>query len=653
MANFRLPAPTQRTRMLARIALPAVTVLLLLAALGTTLAWQEARHERVTSREQDQTRIDTKADSISSWLRDQQQERDKLLDANAQVLVNGSVQSLETWLQSNLSDEGTGALAGSVITGPRGEFQAVGEARTGELTSDRTVAQLRALAVQTVTRDAAEVSGRIMLDDDTAGIAIALPLKARTGGRYGAYIVVYRTEESSLGAFVPGASGFSPTVFALIDDRGNVIAGPRPRSSEDDRLEVHVSGTPWSLLLARDQRHELLPQWIYPGFAMIMVLLALVAAWQEVAARKLRAASSRRTKQVRGLLDLSSRMLHATSVDRQAEHLARAMMSLLTISGATVVIADSPAVRKTQVGDTKGPAVRRRYSVAIVGNRGVIGELVINRARGGFSADERTLTQTAATLTGAAMHTIGALETERQAAEELLRLDDLRNNMLAIVAHELRSPITTVKGVLGLLAMQDDLGNQNEEYVQLATERTDSLIALIDDLFDCSLLDTGELDIHPERRPAVELVESALGARAAARSGELVLDVDPELQIDFDPVRFDQMLNNLVTNAFRHGAAPVHVSLRADGLSGARLVVTDEGVGIPESERERIFEKFHQASRGHDRAVSGAGLGLALVDGLVRLHGGSITVDSHRTDGRGTRFTVLIPDADKDLSAVA
>ena len=130
---------------------------------------------------------------------------------------------------------------------------------------------------------------------------------------------------------------------------------------------------------------------------------------------------------------------------------------------------------------------------------------------------------------------------------------------------------------------------------------------------------------------------------ALSRPGEVRIDATPNLMVTVDPLRFDQIVNNLVTNAFRHGAPPIDVELRP-GAGGARLTVTDSGAGIPADERDNIFGKFHQVDSGNARLVEGAGLGLSLVQGLVALHGGTIAVDSARLDGSGARFTIVLPD---------
>jgi signal transduction histidine kinase len=206
-----------------------------------------------------------------------------------------------------------------------------------------------------------------------------------------------------------------------------------------------------------------------------------------------------------------------------------------------------------------------------------------------------------------------------------------------------------VKGILGLLAMQSDLSEQQRSYVDIARERTDALVDLIRDLFDCSLMDTGQLDINPERRRATDLLESSLGALATSRPDEIYFNATPNLQVTVDSLRFDQIVNNLVTNAERHGKPPIEVLLRPDS-GGAQLIVTDSGPGIAEEERHRIFSKFYQSDSGHSRLVEGAGLGLALVHGLVDLHGGTIEVGSARIDGSGARFRIYFPDVVPDAA---
>jgi signal transduction histidine kinase len=413
--------------------------------------------------------------------------------------------------------------------------------------------------------------------------------------------------------------------------------------ADDPLVRRPVGGTGWYVEFQRDDLKPFLPGWAYPGFAALLVVFALAYGIQEFNRRRLQQDGDRRAGTVHALYDLASRALHAETIGEQVEQLAIAALDLADVDDVRVTVTSSDGMPVEFVSGAPDVAARTMY-VPIEGPRGVLGELVVGRDDLPFDESEGWVLQTAAALVGAAIETLASLESERAVAAELQRLDELRSNLLATVAHELLSPLTAVKGVLGLLSMQDDLGERGREFVDVATERTDRLVELIRDLFDCSLLETGQLDIKPKRQRADELLDAALGAQAAARPGELRLSATENLMITVDPVRFDQLVNNLVTNAFRHGEAPVEVAVRpADG--GAYVVVSDEGAGIAAADRDEIFGKFWQGSTGHARTSQGAGLGLSLVQGLVRVHGGDITIDSTHADGRGARFTAFFPDA--------
>jgi len=372
-----------------------------------------------------------------------------------------------------------------------------------------------------------------------------------------------------------------------------------------------------------------------------LLVLSAFSWMQEATRRALRRESEQRAAQLRRLFELASQLLHAGSPQEQAERLAGAAVELVGADGARVRLARRRDVEGILSGTA--PAGARQYRLAIGGPNEPLGEVVCYRSGQVILPAERAALQTMCALAGAAMHNHIVLDRERTTALQLQRIDELRTNLLSTVAHELRSPLTAVKGLLDLLSMQDDLGEKQRQYVDLAAQRTNALVSLIQDLFDCSLMETGQLDIKPRRVVATEVLESALGAAAAAQPGQVWLNATPNLLMTVDPLRFDQMVNNLVTNAVRHGKPPVEVELRPY-RDGAMLVVTDNGPGIPAEERDRIFSKFYQSDSGHARLVEGAGLGLSLVLGLARLHGGRVEVDSARIDGHGARFRVYFPD---------
>jgi signal transduction histidine kinase len=573
--------------------------------------------------------VDRRALLLTRWARE-----------DADLLEAGREDDLRAGLQARVDPTVSASSVAWAVVRRDGEVVAIGESTPGRIESNGIADDLRAIGRQAATRQELQVSDRLKFGDDYV-FALAEPIPNAKHGEPAAVVMVIDIQQTSFSVFLEPTGPSEVDEVSLVDADGRVLVG-RTQVTGSERVRRRVGTTGWAIEYSREAVEGLLPSWTYPGFALLLAAFAVMYALQDRTRRRLRELGDDRSQQVHALYDLASRVLQSRSITTQAADLARTALELTDVEGATVHVESVDEEVVHSVGETgRGTS---KYRVPIIGPREPVGELVVSRRGAPLDEEETWVLQTAATLAGAAMHTIVSLETERAAMRELQRLDELRSNLLATVAHELLSPLTAVKGVLQLMAMQEDLGERGREYVDVATERTDRLVALIRDLFDCSLLETGQLDIRPKRQRADELLESALGAQAAARDGELRLSATPNLMITVDPVRFDQMVNNLVTNAFRHGAAPVEVAVRPTE-DGALVIVSDEGPGIPEADRDEIFGKFWQGSSGHARTTQGAGLGLSLVQGLVRVHGGDIRVDSTHADGRGARFTAFFPDS--------
>ena len=223
------------------------------------------------------------------------------------------------------------------------------------------------------------------------------------------------------------------------------------------------------------------------------------------------------------------------------------------------------------------------------------------------------------------------------------RLERSRANLVSTVAHELRSPLTSVKGFTAtLLAKWERFGDEQKK-VMLETINADAdrVTRLITELLDVSRIDAGRLQMH---RQVVDLAQAAQRVVAGhVAVGELesrfVVAVDgplPELWADPDKVQ--QMLANLVENALRHGAGTVTIDLapEPDG-DGVVVTVGDEGEGIPEAAYSRVFTRFWRGGQG----TAGTGLGLYIVKGLVEAHGGSVAVG--RSPAGGAEFRFVLP----------
>ncbi|WP_340540002.1 sensor histidine kinase [Nocardioides sp. GXZ039] len=204
------------------------------------------------------------------------------------------------------------------------------------------------------------------------------------------------------------------------------------------------------------------------------------------------------------------------------------------------------------------------------------------------------------------------------------RLDRERSDLVATVAHELRSPLTGVRGFVQALLSRWDRLDDDQRKLMLTTVAADAdrLSRLIAELLDVARIDTGRLQIHPRPVDAGELVARAVESVAAGTTRTVRLAVAPDLPPALaDPDKLIQVVTNLIENAVRHGAGDVRVDVEPTAGAGAlRIAVADEGEGIPPDLRRRVFTKFWTDTGG------GSGLGLYIVNALVRAHEGTITV---------------------------
>ena len=223
------------------------------------------------------------------------------------------------------------------------------------------------------------------------------------------------------------------------------------------------------------------------------------------------------------------------------------------------------------------------------------------------------------------------------------RLDRERSDLVATVAHELRSPLTGVKGFVQALLNRWDKLNDEQKKLMLATVSADSdrLSRLIAELLDVARIDTGRLQLYPRPSDPALLARRVVDSVGASTSRPLVLEASAGLpEVLVDPDKFTQVVTNLVENAVRHGAGTIRVVIGAsppeERPAAVRIVVEDEGDGIPPELRRRVFTKFWKGG-----ATGGSGLGLYLVNGLVEAHGGTVTIGD--TEAGGARITVLLP----------
>jgi signal transduction histidine kinase len=228
--------------------------------------------------------------------------------------------------------------------------------------------------------------------------------------------------------------------------------------------------------------------------------------------------------------------------------------------------------------------------------------------------------------------------------QQLVELDRLKDEFVSSISHELRTPLTSISGYVELLLEQEE-SEQKRGHLSIVERNADRLLALVSDLLFAARLQYGRLELE---RSAVDLRQLVLQSvdsarpRAGAASVELHVDAREVPTIDGEPSRLAQLLDNLVSNAikFTPGGGRVSVTLGVTGDT-IRIGVSDTGIGISETERERLFERFFRSQSALEAQIQGTGLGLYISKAIVDAHGGRIGVES--VPGSGTTFVVELP----------
>jgi signal transduction histidine kinase len=251
----------------------------------------------------------------------------------------------------------------------------------------------------------------------------------------------------------------------------------------------------------------------------------------------------------------------------------------------------------------------------------------------------RTLSITAALLGEGG----GVVWTVRDVSERA-RLERVKSDFVATASHELRAPLSSIKGFVELLDRSDELGARDREAVEVIRRSADRLVELVNDLLDVARLEAGALEVRArpfELGQVAEEVAASLRERFDSKGQRLEVHVPAGLpRAVADPARVRQIALHLLSNAHQYtdDGGQVTVSIAHDEASGSMaLTVADTGHGMTAEELERAFDRF--ARGGED--TRGSGLGLAIVKSLAELQGGSVTADS--TPGEGSAFTVRIP----------
>ncbi|MBF4607847.1 sensor histidine kinase [Curtobacterium sp. VKM Ac-1393] len=235
---------------------------------------------------------------------------------------------------------------------------------------------------------------------------------------------------------------------------------------------------------------------------------------------------------------------------------------------------------------------------------------------------------------------------------ESRRIDEVRRDFVANISHELKTPI----GAIGLLSETLVIAADDPEHVkkfaaQLITE-SERLGALTKDIIELSRLQSVDTLENSEETGIDKIVQAAIDANevvARARSIEIIRAKKSKLRVMGDPGLLQVAVSNLIANAVKYSPDNTRVGVGVRSAKGfVEIAITDQGVGIPEADLDRVFERFYRVDPARSRATGGTGLGLAIVKHVVGNHGGDVRVWSQ--PGKGSTFTIRLPEADTELT---
>jgi two-component system sensor histidine kinase KdpD len=395
--------------------------------------------------------------------------------------------------------------------------------------------------------------------------------------------------------------------------------------------------------------------------------------------RRRQAQAELRERETRVLYELSASLVARGGLDDVLGSVTRTVRSLFDLAGCAVLLRDGDRLRLTagdgdvqaleplldasgdgQVGGTmlrvRGPALGdlrpgQTLTVPMHGAEEPVGALVVVAGGPdslGFGEAERRVLATFANQAALAVE-------QQQVRDHLARTraleetDRLRSALLNSVSHDLRTPLASIKGSVTSLLDADVPWDerQRSEFLRTIDAETDRLTHLVDNLLDSTRLETGAYEPDIVQVRLADIVEPAVERARARTSQRIDVRLDSGLPVVLaDPVRLDQILTNLLDNANRYApGSPITLRAAAVG-SQVELRVADHGPGVPETERERIFEQFYRL-KGGGRRPEGTGMGLAICRGIADVLGGGLHVET--TPGGGATFVLrlpIVPDPD-------
>lgn len=393
---------------------------------------------------------------------------------------------------------------------------------------------------------------------------------------------------------------------------------------------------------------------------VVFTLCAVISGWMSGRLRDEATRASLSNRQLESLLEVSRQLQRANN---DAEVLAVLSASFAAVGagrlglyrgeGADLApVADSPREEEWRALARRAACGGVEWEVAawpLVGCRLMVGTHVIGALL--LEVPETRAPDNGFLLAQARM---AALVLERidlslqlSDARAAARTEELKTALLASVSHDLRSPLTAIStSAASLLAFGSQFDSEtSQQLLSGIVEESSRLNHLTSNLLQMTRLQSGEEGLYWVEVPVVETLHAIVARRHALTAGRRITIAagDAELLVRADTALFDLVMTNVLQNAARYSSPDTPISVACTVEDGFCVIaVSDEGIGIPPSEQERVFERFYRVERG-DRGPRGTGLGLAIARGFVNACGGSIAIVSPRPQGVGTTITIRLP----------
>jgi two-component system phosphate regulon sensor histidine kinase PhoR len=324
------------------------------------------------------------------------------------------------------------------------------------------------------------------------------------------------------------------------------------------------------------------------------------------------------------------------------------VISLNAAAGRFLGIAPAAAVGKSIQEVARNTALQRFIAGALDVGRAVQDDLTLHRPLSPTSP-ERYLQVQSAPLRDAVGRRIGVVIVLHDVSE-LRRLEGVRRDFVANVSHEIKTPVTAIKGFAEtLLEGPAHAPEDAERFLQIIARQADRLHAIVNDLLTLSRVEQDAKDkrIELERSRLARVLQAAVEScqiKAEARSVRVQVTCDPQLTAPMNAPLLEQAVVNLLDNAIKYSPTPAQVQVTAEqGNAEVVVSVADHGCGIGPEHLPRLFERFYRTDKARSRELGGTGLGLAIVKHIAQAHGGRVEVQSQV--GKGSTFIIHLPAA--------